>query len=210
MKTQLNLIAQPEEFFRDLLVSTLDRKSIRRTPETEMYLVGVLSRFLVTENLFARNEDGQMRDEPLALMLKEALEESSPEHQRLLFRQMGDVSLYTAGFFSESLARRAVDLSYYVQMGGTAYSSVAQRVDERSGRALYSELAEGFGDFVDAFMEMSVSAPSLEALSESEILKTYDLYLRTQSPRAERTLRAAGIVPQVLNSGRKGSKQSKQ
>ncbi len=210
MKSALNLISQPQEYFHELLVSTLDRKSIRRTPEIEIYLVGILSRFLVTENLFGRNEDGQMRDEPLALMLKEALEEPSPEHQRLLFRQMGDVSLYTAGFFSESLSRRSVDLGYYVQMGGAAYSSVAERVDERASRALYSDLAERFGNYVDAFMEMSASATAERGLTEAELLKTYDLYLRTHSPRAERTLRAAGIVPQVLSAGRKGIKPPRQ
>ena len=77
---------------------------------------------------------------------------------RLVRDRIGDISLFVAGFFGESLARRQVDVDYYVRMGGFAYGSLSDAV-RRSVRgrvytAVFAELAAKFQDFVDVLTEI--------------------------------------------------------
>ena len=72
-------------------------------------------------------------DEPLALRLGRALGSGGLE-QRARLRYLGDFSLFTSGFFSDSLSRRAVDVDYYVSMGEFAYGSLSRRDTGHPGR----------------------------------------------------------------------------
>ena len=192
-KGALTLITQPQEFFRELVTDSLERQNVSTSPETEVYLVNLLNQFMTTDRLYRRDENGHPREEPLALMLKDALEETNPQGQRALFRQVGDVSLYMAGFFQDSLARKVVDIDYYIGMGGVAYRQVAARVDEATMRALYGELGDKFATFVEVFAD--VSGRTQVPKSEADLLRLYDLWVRTKSDRAARALQEAGIVP---------------
>ncbi|CAM6054745.1 unnamed protein product [Sphagnum tenellum] len=145
-----------------------------------------------TDRLFARTKDGEAKEEPLAMMLKEALEQTQPFAQSLLFRHIGDVSLYMAGYFQDSLNRKSVDVDYYIDMGGTAYQHVADRSEEDMKKHLYLELAQKFGAFVEVLAEVSDrTAPR----TEKDILRLYELWVRTRSERAAKALQEAGILP---------------
>ena len=115
-----------------------------------------------------------------------------PEAQRLLFRQVGDVSLYVAGYFQDSLSRKLVDVDYYIDMGGTAYKQVAQRAEEEVLRGLYEELSEKFAAFVEVLAEISDKTAQK---SEKDLLRMYELWVRTKSERAAKALQEAGILP---------------
>jgi hypothetical protein len=151
---------------------------------------------MVTENLYARDAKGQLREEPLAFMVREALEQTERQAQAVMFRQVGDISLYTAGFFQESLTRKSVDVSYYIEMGGTAYQQVAAREGERTLRGVYAELADRFPDFVDVLAEISEATTVTH--TEKDLLRMYDLWLQTGSDRAAKALKEAGIVPTTV------------
>jgi hypothetical protein len=193
-KPKLSLITQPQEYFRELVTDSMGRQNVSATPETEVYLVNLLNQFMTTDRLYRRDENGNPKEEPLALMLKDALEESNPQGQRALFRQVGDVSLYMAGFFQDSLARKVVDVDYYIGMGGGAYRQVAARVDENTMRALYAELGEKFASFVEVFADVSERTQGVPK-SEADLLRLYELWVRTRSDRAARALQEAGIIP---------------
>jgi hypothetical protein len=186
------LIARPEEFFYELVREALSTQRLRIQPETEFYLVHLMNRFMTTESLFSRDGQGQCREEPLALMVKDALEQSEPEAQRSLFRHVGDFSLYVAGYFQDSLSRRAVDVDYYIGMGGAAYSAVASREPDQSKQKLYGELSEKFGRFVDVLARISEKT---SPRTEQDLLRTYEVWVRTGSEKAARALQEAGIVP---------------
>jgi hypothetical protein len=190
--SQLSLIVQPEEFFHELVTDALGNRNLRPQPETEFYLVQLLSRFMKADHLYRRDGEGHAREEPLALMVKEALEQPEPGAQSTMLRQVGDVSLYTAGYFQDSLSRKLVDVDYYIDMGGAAYQQVAARVEERVLRLLYEELADKFAAFVDVLAEVSDKTSSK---SEKDLLRQYELYVRTRSERAAKALQQAGILP---------------
>jgi len=185
-KPGLTLVTHPQEYFRQLVLEAMGRQSVAAQPETEFYLVNLLQQFMVTDRLYPRGE------EPLALMVKEALEQTAIEAQRVLFKQVGDVSLYVAGFFQDSLNRKLVDVDYYIDMGGTAYKQVANLADDTTFRSVYEELADKFGTFVEVLADVSDKTTSK---SEANLLRLYELWVRTRSERAAKQLQEAGIIP---------------
>lgn len=191
-KRTLTLVSQPEAYFRELVIEALEKQKVTTFPETEFYLVNLLNQFMKTDRLYARNPEGTARDDSLVTMLKEALEQSKPQAQSVMFRQIGDVSLYVAGFFQDSLTRKLVDVDYYIDMGGTAYKQVAARAEEEMLKALYQELAEKFGALVEVLAE--VSDKTIQK-SEKDLLRMYELWVRTRSERAAKALQEAGILP---------------
>ncbi len=191
-KTSLTTVVQPQEYFRELVTAALGHQKVRTLPEAEFYLVNLLHQFMTTDHLYPRDGEGNSQEEPLALMMKDALDQPSSEVQRILFRQAGDVSLYVAGFFQESLIRKHVDVDYYIDMGGVAYRQVAVRSDRDNARQLYEELAQQFGRFVEVLAEVSEHTTQR---SEKDLLRMYELWMKTGSGRAEKALKDAGIVP---------------
>lgn len=179
----LKVVAQPQDFFRELVTSAMEKQKVSARPETEFYLVNLLNHFM---------SSGALVEEPLALMIKEALEKQESEEQKKLFKQVGDVSLYMAGYFQDSLNRKLVDVDYYIDMGGAAYRHVAVRIEDEGPRETYEELAAKFGNFVDVLAEISdTTTPK----TEKDLLRLYDVWMQTGSERAAKALKEAGILP---------------
>lgn len=191
-KSNLTLVSQAQDYFRELITEAMGKQKISTQPETEVYLVNLLNQFITTDRLFAKGPEGESRDEPLALLVKEALEQPQPKARSAMFRHIGDVSLYKAGFFQDSLNRKLVDVDYYIDMGGTAYKQVAIRAEEDILKSLYQELADKFGALVDVLAEVS---DKTTPRSEKDILRMYELWIRTKSERAAKALQEAGILP---------------
>jgi len=192
-KTNLTLVAQPQDYFRELVTDAMGRQKVSAQPETEFYLVNLLNQFIKTDRLYMRDADGSAREEPLALMVKGALEEPAPSVQSARFRHIGDVSLYVSGYFQDSLNRKLVDVDYYIEMGGAAYHRVAARCSEEEIlRAVYEELAAKFAAFVEVFAEVSEKTTPR---TEKDLLRLYELWVRTRSERAAKALQEAGILP---------------
>ncbi len=186
------MVSQPQAFFYELVTSAIDQQNIAIRPETEAYLVNLLNQFVSTDRLYLRDAKGNYREEPLAVLLKEALELPRSEEQKLMFRHLGDVSLYMAGFFQDSLNRKPVDVDYYIDLGGVAYQQVAARVEEKFLQLLYEELSIKFGNFVEVLAEISEKTTPK---TEKNLLRIYEIWLKTKSERAAKALQEAGIIP---------------
>ena len=78
----------------------------------------------------------------------------APRARQRGLQRLGDVSLFIAGFFARSFARKLIDIDYHIAMGGNAYSSLADTLQRSaSGRcvaAIYAQLAQKFQGLVDA------------------------------------------------------------
>jgi len=189
---KLKLVTDADAFFYELLGKAIETQKLRILPESQVYLLKLLTDFMRPEKLFVQDGDGNFKEEPLAFMLKDALEEPQPEVSKKMFRKLGDVSLYFAGFFQESLTKKLVDVDYYIEVGGTAYSEVASRTPESHGSIMYQEMSKKFSHIVDVFAEMS---DQTTPKTEMNLLKLYDHWVQTKSKRAEKILIEAGIIP---------------
>jgi hypothetical protein len=124
------------------------------------------------------------------LRLKRALESAGIE-QRERLRNLGDFSLFTSGFFSDSLCRRMADVDYYVSMGEYAYASLGRRDAEALGD-VFSELARKFVGFVDVLSDVSEHT---SLAPRSDLLRTYERWVRTGSLRESQRLLDQGLLP---------------
>lgn len=192
----MSIVAQPAEYFRSQLLCALKNQRFKIDQNIEFYLVDMMTRFMVTDNLFVVDKnDGKKHEEVLALLLREALSSSDLYKKQRELRRLGDVSLYTAGFFSDSLARKVVDVDYYIGMGQNAYGRLANlKIDEHFCR-VFAKLAESFTKFVDVLGEVSEATTVKDA---KNILRLYEIWLKTGSEKAEKSLKEAGIIPNVL------------
>jgi len=190
------------EFFRDAVHDALARQQVGVDDHTEHYVVNVLTMFARSEALFEPTPDGP-RLRPLALMLAEAAGAATGEQRSRTLQRLGDVSLFVAGFLSHGFARRLVDVDYHIAMGGRAYGTLADSCGKGArGRALaavFAELAAKFQRLVDALNDVSEMS---WRHSDRDVLRLYEVWLRTGSPRAHALLRELGVSPTVVPVGR--------
>lgn len=193
--TKVKPVVSLEEFFRNSVSSAMSRQGVSADDHTEYYVVNLLTLFARSEVLYEGSDEGRTL-KPLALILAEAMEARTAEERNFALQRIGDISLFIAGFFGESLARRQVDVDYYVRMGGSAYGSLSEHirgsVRGQIFTAVFAELAAKFRDFVDVLTEVRDEARGNDDI---DILRLYDVWLKTGSKRAERTLRRLGIEP---------------
>lgn len=187
-------VANLEDYFRDSLARATHARALSTAEATQHYLVHVMVAFSRTENLFEYANDGYEL-KPLALMLMDALEAKPGMERNLQLRRLGDVALFVSGFFGDSLARRSVDIDYYSRMGEAAYSTLLNSPASRRDEILadvYGELSEKFLRFVDALADVAQEA---RVFDERDILRLYDVWVKTGSERAAEILQRLGIDP---------------
>ncbi|HEX7030169.1 MAG TPA: hypothetical protein VF254_06200 [Gammaproteobacteria bacterium] len=195
-------VANLEDYFRESLVRATGARDVEAGEATQYYLVHVLVGFARAENLFEYSQDGYLL-KPLAVMFGDALEAKPGPERNLQLRRLGDVALFVAGFFGDSLARRAVDVDYYSGMGEAAYAALRDSPASKRDEMLadvYAELAAKFLRFVDAFADIAQEA---RVFDERDVLRLYELWVRTGSERAAAILQTLGIEPARGNTTRK-------
>lgn len=188
--TNQNLVA----FFFGRVHEAIEALDFRAKDDTIHYLINLLA-------LFGRSDhysDAQVNDsdKPLALMLADVHTSTNIIEQNKILKRLGDIALFVSGFFSDSLNRKIIDVDYYVAMGGSAYGSLCLGTRgtrrESTMSPVFAELSEKFVACVDLLNEVSAGAT---IHNDSDILRTYELWLRTGSKRAEKILRTSGIEP---------------
>jgi len=177
----------PAEYFKDLVESAVSRQHVRTSDLTEYYLVDLLCRFMRPDRRIPFYEDS---GEPLALRLRRALESGGME-QRARLRNLGDFSLFTSGFFSDSLNHRSVDVDYYVSMGEYAYGSLGRRDADAFGE-VFTELARKFVAYMDVLADIRERTGGA---ASTDLLRLYERWLRTGSTRDGQRLVERGVVP---------------
>ena len=194
---ELVTIASLQEFFRDSMDAAMATNNVVLDDHTMHYVVSLLSLFSRSEALYESTADGlQLR--PLALMFADAVEAPSELERNYTLQRLGDVALFIAGFFSDGLQRSAVDVDYYVYMGGGAYHSLSIHMRGTTrGRALGHVFAELSGKFQATVDVLNEIRESVRTNSDTDLLRLYELWIKTGSKRAGRLLRELGVQPML-------------
>ena len=185
------------EFFRESVQSALRKQHVEVDAHTEHYVVNVLTMFARSEELYDNTAEG-LRLRPLAHLLADAAGAPTREEQQHLLRRLGDVSLFIAGFFVHSFARKLVDVDYHIAMGGRAYGTLAECVRTKALAEVFAEMARKFQRLVDVLNEVAETA---HPHSDRDLLRWYEIWLKTGSPRAHDILRKLGVEPVRVNLG---------
>jgi hypothetical protein len=187
MSEQVFKRESPLEYFKELVDGALARQGVAAQELTAFYVVQLLASFMQRPVT-----DADADDAPLAFRLAQALE-SGGSRQRHSLKQIGDLSLFVSGFFSDSLNRKLVDVDYYASIGGYAYNTLS-RSETDTFASVFAELGEKFVTFADVLSEVSERT---SCASNSNLLRLYEKWLKTGSRRSGQLLVEHGVVPNV-------------
>jgi len=183
------------DYFRTSIDDAIAQQGADIDPHATHYVVNMMTLFSRSDELY--EDDGETYGlKPLALMLADANDAATPEQRNQVLQRIGDVALFISGFFVDSLAGKAVDIDYYMNMGVNAYGSLSEEVRKSfRGRAfsgVFRELASNFHVFTDILQDVrDKEGPGTDA----NLLRTYEIWRKTGSRRAEEILRRQGVVP---------------
>jgi hypothetical protein len=179
----------PMEFFKEQLGRAMEHQRVSTSAFTEYYLVNLLT--TAVKDGLPPSEPG-FDETPLALMYIRAVQASRFERARLL-RGLGDWALFVSGFFADSVQNRLVDLEYYRALGGFAYARLSRETTPHVlGPDVFGELGERFTQFADLLSEISENT---RLTSSQSVLRLYQRWAQTGSPRAAALLAERGIAP---------------
>jgi hypothetical protein len=183
----------PTNFFRERVVEAQDRQGLKLSENVEFYIVNLLCDFVTY-----RHPTDTTEGDCLALILKKALE--SGEQERIaLFKRLADTSLYFSGYFQDYFTNKCFDVSYYMQMGSSAYGQLADIMRGRNSyestmSEIYRDMNRNFSKAVDVIMDVSENTNPAGSPSRST-LSVYDSWLTSASVKLEKDLLSRGIIP---------------
>jgi hypothetical protein len=186
----VTLAASVDEYFHEVVTDALSAVDLDASEPASWYLVGLLGDFT----------KARLTDEPLGLKLAAPGDNAGDRVKNL--KQVGDTSLYVAGFFAESLSRTLVDADYYVTLGQSAYGQLARSLSaSKSIGEVYEELAAKFPEFVEVLAQVRKRTNLAELNGTTDIGKLYEVWLRTRDEWVEKKLKAAGLIVDPGNKG---------
>ncbi len=176
-----------DDFFRHYICRAKEALKVDLSDSGEAYLVHLLCDFSSTE---------AAREQPAVASLYERAVRAPAPLQLECYKVVGDVSLYTAGFFGESV-HEEVGLDYYVKMGEVAYETASSLVDSAEGGAplasTYRELSQTFAALVDVLGQVSDETVA-GSDPEGVHARLYARWARTRSERLGRLLYEKGLL----------------
>ena len=168
-----------EVFFKEQLDGAFARQHISISQESAFYLLVIMSLGLKTYP--------GLQTQSLAERYLAAQREERPD----VLRDVGDLSLIIAGIWWQSLARRLVDVDYYIILGRLSYKMVSEMgLPVQSD--LFEELSQNFLDLVNVLMEASQCVTDA-VTSNRDILRMYEVWQRTRNDLLAAKLRSLGI-----------------
>lgn len=187
-------IAKADNLFDFFHASVGDAATRTRSNMSEEGLL-YLSQLLVERG---RAENARPAPDTLA-ELYAAAQRAPPAERLWTWRELADRALYITGFFRKSLSRRAVGVRYYMDMGAAAYRRMARTlgVPHGEGRGLddiWGELGDNFEGASDLLNEVHDDLSSAEVHSDADVLRLYETWLRTGSPRLTARLLELGVL----------------
>ncbi len=157
----------PAALWRDMIHEAEASCAIELNEEVEAYLVFLVMRYLAKPEVVKQI----IAYEFLAGMHLSAMQ------RELALQGVGDKCLLLSGLFPKIAEKRLVKISYFVNLGQSAYGILA-----KTRHDLYSLLAKQFVNLMDVLQSMSQHVDLLP-------LQAYDLWNETGSKRALAALR---------------------
>jgi hypothetical protein len=178
------------DFFQARVDEARDERGVELSEDSARYLAQLL-----VQRQRHPEDDG----ETLAELHLEAARAERLQDAMHLYRRLGDRALYTAGYFRESLSRKAVGVQYYADMGGSAYHRVSTLgggwvTTQDPWTVMFGELARSFRDCLEVLGDV---AERNLAEGSDDILALYERWLQTGSPAIERRLRELGLITEA-------------
>ena len=191
------------DFFQEALTDLVGQRKMDVGDDTVAYVTNLLTVFARSDRFYEWTPQGPTLT-PLATIYAEIMQAKSMKHRQQMLQRLGDVALFMAGMFAESFHRKAYGVDYYIGMGGAAYgslsASISGQLERQMSPRIFAELSRFFSDFVQVLTDLYEYA---EIQDDQEILRWYELWMRTGSKQAAKKLQSIGIdVTSITGSTR--------
>jgi hypothetical protein len=167
--------------WQSLVTEASNACDIKLTEDIESYLVFLLMRFTGSP---------QLAQKIMATELLESVNQKA-SLRSITLRDVGDQCLLYSGLFPGRAHRRRVRLSYYVNIGKSAYLSLSN-LDRFTDTVLFASLAEQFVSLMDILCSMRETNSQIAALDP---LQAHEIWSDTGSKHALQTLKKYNISP---------------
>ena len=136
------------ESFKEYIKTELHSADDSLSCEIKDYLADLLYFYLRGERLYERRHDTGSGYEKTLVSLYGRIHSAKTCEKIYLFKKMGDFSLYISGFFRSSIEKKVVDVSYYENMGQSAYGYLADCYGSQNN--VFSSLYRQFKDLAES------------------------------------------------------------
>lgn len=173
--TNLVTDVQATAQWHSLVKEAESHSGIALDEEVESYLVFMLMRY---------TQKPEMAAKIMALEYLRGVQAAGAERQAAL-RDVGDQCLLFSGLFPKRAEHRQVRISYYVDLGRSAYHNVAE-ITRKTVSQMYLQLADRFVEMMDTLQAMrSLQHKDHEVLDP---IRAFELWNDTHSKRARQVL----------------------
>ena len=181
MSEQLILQPSAASHWQQVLQEAESKCHCQLDEEVESYLIFTLMRF-------TQNQD--LASAALAADFLRSLQSAGHAREQQL-RDLGDQCLLLTGLFPKRAERRLVKVSYYVNLGRSAYDHLSQ-IMRHAFAQLYRQLACNFVQLMDVLQNIR-NEPALQPL------QAFELWSDTASDNARRIITAASDATPVID-----------
>jgi hypothetical protein len=193
-------------FFLEMVSAAFKTRNVKASSSTESYLVSLLADYTKPDFKAERT-----LDQPLTLLLDEALHTMDLGERFDRLRALGDGVLYGMGFFSEHFESRGVNPDYLIGIGAKAYGSARSLLTPSStsldsSTDVFGELASNFRSLAGVIAEVADTTVAFSATTSKGLLRAYERWLKTGSGSLGEALREHGLHARA--PGRTGSMRS--
>ncbi len=203
MSKGIEILGSLEDFFRDEVLAVCKKQNLEIDSHVSLYVAQLLVRFSQSSSIIEQHmPSGEKSKEPvLALLWLEGLQKR-PFEQLTQMQYLGDVALFTSGFFSDRIEKSMLDRDYYMAMGEQAYQQAGslQRSlrSDLALRELFFRLAHSFPSMVSVLEEISIRS---QASQQNGIVKLYQKWLSSSDQKISRVLQENGVIPRAAKKG---------
>jgi hypothetical protein len=175
------------DFFKDRVESA----SRARRPPVTQDAVYYLSHLLAEQG---HADDAESAAPSTLVEMRERAANGSFAEAVTWWKRIGDHALVGVGFFREHIRQRRLSVDYYAEMGAGAYGTLARILREPSSSLpdVFGELSTRFETCADVIAEVRDDARENNA---TDIVRLYEEWLATGSPRVAERLRQLGVLP---------------
>ena len=169
LKTKNKIIVDQNlhSYFFEKLIAINNKSSQPLLKEELFYSSIVLDHYSKAKKFF-EYENGKVREKVLGTKLRE-LEALSNKYKKKVLKDIADTALCLCGYFSESLKKKLLDMSYYQSIGKIAYRRLNDFVPKVYG---ISDFYYSFSDDFDQIANL-ITIVSLDDNSKESVLDQY-------------------------------------
>ena len=164
---------------KEYLLQELDLSNQGLSFHVKIYLADLLCFYLPAERLFVKKKGEKGSHTKAFVELYQKSQSSFKNQEKLLiFKRMGDFSLYLSGFFRAFIKKRIVHTSYYENIGQNAYSFVSSAYGSKPN--IFKELSKEFKKLSQVLF--ALQKKSLEKQKNSYLLDFKELKEQSLDP----------------------------